>query len=438
MWRFNLLFILLKVQCLILDVVGLLKLRFDRAHQRYRLRRGCCSSFLMPFPCLLLILLNIIQFLLRCKTEHMNATYNEVAPGTRPDLDVVDFFMLLARNIIYVWMLIMCLTGRLQLWYMVDQAQLVYRHLESVLRERLQLKCSWLLLFLGIFQLLLLLWLSFSLLFLNFPLTMGENLIHYGMGAMDLLLVLLLTVNIYQLLLHTAVLQSLNQLLRQLQLQQPNELNLLRQVLQVCPLLKRIQHLAAFYFRLAFCWLFCQLCLKCGAYVSEFSYEEDVILSRHKSIDHLEEEAEWLGQESPPQTRDHALIFAAFELAGTLTMMLPLLFTAKLQQREQKKLMNNIWKIELPSSKQQVAPRSFSERRDCKDIIGFLLSTRLPFVDYRPHSVSILAWKPRPNAAVITFAGIASGCKMLLQVVLCTTVVDYLQQVELDRLQSRS
>ncbi|EDW18295.1 uncharacterized protein Dmoj_GI12172 [Drosophila mojavensis] len=438
MWRFNLLFILLKAQCLLLDGVGLLKLSFDRAHQRYRLRRGCCSSFLTPLPCILLILLNIIQFLLRCETEHNNATYNEIVPDTRPELDVVDFFMLFARNLVYVWMLIMFLSGRLQLWYMVDQAQLVYKHLESVLRERLQLKCSWLLLFLGIFQLLLLLVLSFNLLCFNFPQAFDESFVNYGMCAMNLLLVLLLTVYLYQLLLHTAMLQSLNQLLKQLQLQQPNELNLLRQVLHVCPLLKRIQHLAAFYFRLVFCWLFYLLCLKCGAYVSEFRYEEDVILSRHKSIDALEEEAEWLGEETIPQTRDQALILAAFELTGILTMTLPLLCAAKLQQREQNKLISNIWKIELPSSKQQVSPRSFSERRDCKDIIGFLLSTRLPLVDYRAHSVSILAWKSKANTAVITFAGIASGCKMLLQVVICTTVVDYLQQVELDRLQSRS
>ncbi|XP_030242528.1 uncharacterized protein LOC108650167 [Drosophila navojoa] len=312
MWRFNLLYGLLRLQCVALDGVGLLKLRFDRAHQRYRRRRGFWTSFLTHLPCFLLIFINFVQFSWRFGEKDTD----EAASNARVELKAMGFFSQFTQNLAYVWILIVYLHWRVHLWRMINQAQLAYRHLKQLLRERFLLECSWLLLLLGVCQLFLLLLISLKLVLLE--------LLHYGnyvMGALHLLLMLLLSLQLFRQLLHTGMLQSLNQLLKQLQL--PNELKLLRQVLHVYPLLQRIQHLAAFYFSLVFCWLLLELALKCGAYVNELSSGKNTLLQPHEN--------------------------------------------------------------------------------------------RL--------SIS------KTNAAVITFAGIAAGCKMLLQVVLCTTIVDYLQRM---------
>ncbi|XP_064548136.1 uncharacterized protein Grl62a [Drosophila montana] len=433
MRRFKFLYQLLKFQCFILNCVGFLKIRFDRAHQRYRLDSGCCCLFTY-LPSFLLVLLNFLHLYLRWDLETHNASLNELEPGTQPELDVLDFINQICHNVAYVWIIIRCLTCRLQLWYMVDQAQLIFKHLTSLLGERLEPKCSWLLFLLGAQQLFLLLLLTWKLFWLDWPPAYDSvyNVISYAMGAVHLLLALLLTLHLFQHLLHAALLQSLNQLLQQLHL--PHKLGLLRQLLHVQPLLKRMQLLAAYYFRATFCWYFFVLCLKCGIFVSEFSYDENVLLQRQKSQDDIEDEAEWMGMEAPP-TRDQQLTSSALQLAWQVAILLPLLCAAKLQQREHEKLFINIWKIEFPSQAATARPR-LQRRRTAKDIISFLLSTRVPFADYRPQSISFMAWKPNANAAVIQFAGIIRGCKMLLQVVLCTVITDFVQQMELRHLQS--
>ncbi|EDW69786.2 uncharacterized protein Grl62a [Drosophila virilis] len=433
MRRFELLYQLLKFQCFVLNCVGFLKIRFDRAQQRYRLDLGCCCLFAY-FPSFLLVLLNFLHLYLRWDLETLNANLNELEPGTQPELDVLDCISQICQNVAYVWIIIRCLTCRLQLWYMVDQAQSIFKHLTSLLRERFVPKCSWVLFLLGAQQFLLLLLLTWKLFWLDRPPAYDNayNIIRYAMGAVHLLLALLLSLHLFQHLLHAALLQSLNQVLQQLQL--PHDLKLLRQLLHVQPLLKRIQHLAAYYFRATFCWYFFVLCFKCGTFVSEFSYDENVLLQSQKSQDDIEDEAEWMGMEALP-TRGQLLTSSALQLSWQVAILLPLLCAVKLQLREHKKLFNNIWKIEFPSKSATSRARL---QRGCtaKDTISFLLSTRVPFADYRPQSISFMAWKPNANTAVIQFVGIIRGCKMLLQVVLCTVISDFVQQMELRHLQS--
>ncbi|XP_017860661.1 PREDICTED: uncharacterized protein LOC108612294 [Drosophila arizonae] len=345
MWRFNLLYGLLRLQCVALDGVGLLKIRFDRARQRYRQRRGFWTSFLTHFPCFLLIFINFVQFILRFGEK----AADKAVPNARVALKAMGFFSQFTQNLAYVWILIVYLHWRVHLWRMIDQAQLATRHLKRLLRERFVLECSWLLLLLGICQLFLFLLISLKLVLLE--------LLHYGnyvMGAIQLLFMLLLSLQLFRHLLHTGMLQSLNQLLKQLQL--PNELKLLRQVLHVYPLLQRIQHLAAFYFSLVFCWLLLELSLKCGAYVSKLSSEKNLLLQPRVQIEQY-------------KTDRLSMPFAALEMAWPFSMLLLLLCAAKLQQREQTKLINNIWSIKLPSSKQEALP---GKARPKKDIISFL------------------------------------------------------------------
>ncbi|XP_032599141.1 uncharacterized protein LOC116806507 [Drosophila grimshawi] len=311
---------------------------------------------------------------------------------------------------------------KIQLWYLVQEAQFIYKHLTSLLRKRLVLKCSWPVYILAVVQILLIIFLSWKLFRKWAQIDFAEfnYITSHIIGVVHLIFALHLSLHVFYHLLHTALLQSLNLLVQQLHI--PKDLKLLRQLLYVQPSLKRMQHVAAYYFSATFCWFYFLLCLRGGVLVNNFRYDDTTLNQNKKSLNDIEDEADWVNIEAPP-TRDQQLRTAALDLMWPVCMLFPLICAAYVQQREYKKLMNGIWKIDFPRTKKAVK----------KDIVSFLLSTRMSMVDFRPRSINFMAWKPKSDVDVVQIAGIVTGYKMILHVVLCTTIVDFMKQMDLRR-----
>ncbi|KAH8278319.1 hypothetical protein KR044_013206, partial [Drosophila immigrans] len=327
MWSLRLFCAAFKLLRIVFRGMGFLKLRFDRAKQRYEVEHPrWCVEFV---PLLFFVLLISAHFLLLVDMLDIYQEMKEKQPDLMPPFDITDLSFDLCHDVIYVLFLFYCLARRSQLWRVINQAQLSYSQIRCLLKKRFVFRCGKLIKLMGISQLLLLLLLCLKLAWFDWPRFDLFLVIDYILGAVRLLFVLLLTLQFFYHLLHAALLQSLN-----LTLKQQRNLKLLQRTLNVLPALQRMQHFAACYFGILFCCFAALLHLRCGMFVGIFHYDEQRFVLNE---DNLEEEI------SRPPTRDELLKVDSLQLAWQMALMWLLLGAALLQQREQRKLMKGIW-----------------------------------------------------------------------------------------------
>ncbi|XP_034480925.1 uncharacterized protein LOC117786686 [Drosophila innubila] len=255
--------------------------------------------------------------------------------------------------------------------------------------------------------------------YFDWPLNDFYNICDYLMSAVRLLFVLLLSLQFFYHLLHASVLQSLNLLL-----QQQKNLKLWHQLLRLQPLLLKLQHFVACYFGVSFCGYFALLCLRCGMYLSVFSYDELRFMPQQSN----QSEMDPLEMPMPP-TRGDLLRSESLYLAWQVALMWLLLCVALVHQRERNKLLIGIWQLHFPT---QLAASGLSESSlVTKDILSFLLTTRVSIVNLIPGSLNFIAWKLKCEVSGIKLVGFARSFKLLLQMVLGCTIVYYMQQGDL-------
>ncbi|XP_034110704.1 uncharacterized protein LOC117572163 [Drosophila albomicans] len=331
----------------------------------------------------------------------------ETEPDLSPPFDMMYLLFQLCQDVIFVALFFYCLVTRNQLWRIINEAQLCYHQLTSSLKKRFVLRCSKLMKLMAIAQLFLLVLMCLQITWLDWPRLDEFYIVDYILGVVRLLFVCVLTLQFFYHLLNAALLQSLNRLL-----QQQRNLKLLHRVLNVQPSLKRMQHFAACYFGILFFSFFVFLYLRCGMFIAIFSYDE-----QRFTVDEDNPAAEM----SMPPTRDELLRVDALYLAWQMAMMWLLLGAALLQQREQKQLSENIWKMDFQSAAE--ASGLSKGGLISKDIQSFLLTTRLSIVDFRPSSMNFLSWKLTSTLSRMPLVAIVSAFKLLLQVMLFSTLV---------------
>jgi len=364
MWSIQLFYAFLKLLRFVFHLVGFLRLSYDRSKERYE---QCEVRWYKDYlPGVVIFIFICVHFYLLLEMEYFYCELREIQPEALPPFDFLDLLIKLCHDVMYLLLVIICLAKRNQLYQVVCLAQLCYKHLRSLLKERFELRCSERLFLLGISQFLLLLVCCIKLFWLDWPLLDEYNICDYIMGAVRLLFVLVLSLQFFYHLLHAALLQSLN-----LVLQQHMNLKLLHQLLRVQPLLKKLQHSAACYFGYSFCCFFALLCLRCGMFVGVFTYDEQRFMPRRSNhSDNLDDEMDPLEMPMPP-TRNELLKSESFFLAWQVALMWLLLSVALVQQSEHNKLLSGIWKLDFPS---EVAASELSKNSlVTKDVVSFLV-----------------------------------------------------------------
>ncbi|KAH8365870.1 hypothetical protein KR093_006702, partial [Drosophila rubida] len=329
MWSHWLFYAALKLLRTVFRCMGFLRIRFDRAKQLYHVEQDKWKDFL-PY---IVVLVGIsAHFLLMLEMADNFRALQEMQPDLLPPFDIVELVFDMCQDLILAMLVLNYRIKRNQLWRVISEAQSCYMQLTRLLKKRFVLRYSKLMVLMVIAQLLLLLVMCLKIIWFDWPRRDIFCLIDFMLGGVHLLFVLLLTLQFFYHLLHAALLQSLNRMLKQ-----HRNLKLLHRLLNVQPALQRVQHLAASYFGILFCCFTAFLYLKCSAFIGLFTYDEQrFMLDENNPEDEM----------SRPPTRDELLRVDSLSLVWQMALMWQLLCAALLQQREQKQLLQGIWKME--------------------------------------------------------------------------------------------
>ncbi|KAH8234814.1 hypothetical protein KR032_003574 [Drosophila birchii] len=423
------------------SVLGLLQLRFSESRKEYQHRPNCCRILTAIFTVLILLLYNFVSTALQKENEMVNALSIEDRPvKSKSELRserIYSIFIFL--TLAWSW------AKKNLLWNLVNEAQLTYKQLRSLLGQHFKLECSWPVFIYTIILLLLLGVFGAKSVFYEWPKVIdAQNTIslkgiltflNFMMGLPRLMVVLIMSLHILYHLMNAAWLQSLTELRlhRNLQLYKFH-LNIL------FPFHTRLNILAGYYFRMSYICFLYMLTFRFNHFLQYCLFDSNNVI--YKTQNDLEDEAVWAGQDIDNLTnpRDHfikSLLILSWHLA--LTMLL--LASAYIQQKEYIRLMQESWNLKFNENSAEV--KTFLEENSWKchtfkrmDVLDVMVISGISICERQPVSICFLTdkfWKK--NSTYYSLDLIAGHFSLLLNVIISSGIVYFAQQMELQKLQ---
>lgn len=336
---------------------------------------------------LILLLYNFINMRVEQQNDLIIALNIETRPlNTASELRSERFYsFLILITLIWSW------AKKNQLWNLVNEAQLTYKQVRSLLGKHLQLDCSRLVFIYSLILLFLLAVFGVKSFYFNWPKVVGEdNNISYDgllqfcnflMGLPRLMVVLVMSLHILHHLMSAAWLQSLTEMRLRRNLQfYKFQLSIL------FPFQKRLNILAGYYFRMSYICLLYMTLIRFNHFLQFCLFDSNKV--EHKSQGDLEDEAIWAGQgaDNLPDPRG-LLIRSLLMLAWHLAFWMLLLASAYIQQKEYFSLMQESWSFKTEENSAEVkafiAENSWKghtfNRMDMLDILVRLLKNFTKF-----------------------------------------------------------
>ncbi|XP_017156869.1 uncharacterized protein LOC108165347 [Drosophila miranda] len=424
----------LKVFRFLFHSLGLLQLRFSRSRRLYTHRYNCCRYI----PCIFVACILLLHQMARQRLEMENALMNSLETDSRPPTDGFSVRCEYLQSLMYLVAMIWSLIRHKSLWQLVNQSQMSYKQLKTLLGMHLILECSWQALVYGGALLLLLFLMGYKTFWLDFPLiehaqrrilTVNDmhNIANYLMGIPRLIFVLLISLHILYHLLHAGWLQSLQNL------RLDRNLKCFQLLLRMLyPLQRKLNLLAGLYFRVTYDCFVCLIAIRIVAFARLLRFDATQVLQQQKSRDDLEDEAAWNGKNlhdltSPEQLLRESLYLLAWHLA----LWLLLLAAAHLQQGEYQSLIDNCWQeSRIPSKERKTGMEAHV------DILDIMFQSQISVFDHQRISICFLSRRIGKLTCSLTLNTALGQWKLRLNLVIGLAVVYFVQQTEIKQLQS--
>ncbi|XP_033161606.1 uncharacterized protein LOC117141956 [Drosophila mauritiana] len=428
-----------------LHFFGILQLRFSDSQQVYQQRANCCRFLTAVFITLILLLHKLFSYELQKESELVNLLKIEKRP-LRSELELWN------ENLtsICIFLTLVCsLVNKNELWKLINEAQLTYKQLKSLLGKHLVLECSWDVLIHGLLLILLLSVLVVDVIFFNWPKASGEpntvkftklhQISDYMMGIPRLLFVLIMALRILYHLINAGWLQCLAMLRLQ------RNLKLFQfQLRSIFSNQKGANILAGHYFKVSsmcFLWI---MAFRIAELIQFLKYDYDELVQQQKSQEDLEDEAVWEGEENSRQPNLQELLMKPLLiLSWHFALWILLLAAAYTQQKEYSNLMAKSWNFksdengcEMKEFLDEICWTGHAFKQ--LDILDLLFLSGITICDRQPVSVCFITYKfklRRNKSAYIGLNTIAGHFKLLLNLLVTAGVVYFVQQVELRHLQ---
>ncbi|KAH8255206.1 hypothetical protein KR038_004289 [Drosophila bunnanda] len=422
-------------------VLGLLQLRFSESRKEYQHKSNCYRILIAIFMVLILMLFNVASTSLQRENELVNALNIEARPvNSKSELRnerIYSTFIVL--TLVWSWV------QNNLLFKLVNEAQLAYKQLRSLLGKHLRLECSWLIFTYCIILLLLLGIFGVKSLLYDWPKVFDAQhnitieglfqFFNFMMGLPRLSVVLIMSLHILYHLMNAAWLQSLTELRlhRNLQLLQ-FQLNIL------FPIQKKLNILAGYYFRISYICFLYMLAFRFNYVQQYFIFDSNKVI--HRTQNDLEDEAIWAGEDIDNLTDPgDQLIKPLFILIWHLALVMLLLASASVQQKEYLKLMQKSWNYTTDENSSEL--KAFLGAKSWKghtfkrlDILDIMFLSGISTRDCQWFSICFLTDKFRKkNPTYLNLDLIARHFRLLCNVIISSGIVYLAQQMELWSLQ---
>ncbi|XP_017022698.1 uncharacterized protein Grl62a [Drosophila kikkawai] len=439
MARFHFIVKIVKVFRFAFSVLGLLQLSFNKSQKLYQHKANCCRFVTAIFIVLILFLYNLLSNAVEKENKLVNDLNIESRPANSELRSERFFSIFIFLSLVWSW------AKKNQLWNLVNEAQLTYKQIKSLLGKHLNLECSWLVLVYSIFLLLLLGVFGAKSLYYDLPKLVDEQniitldgllqLLNLIMGLPRLIIVLTISLHILYHLMNASWLQSLIELRlhRNLQLYQ-FQLNIL------IPSHKKLNILAGYYFRMCYICFLYMLAFRFNHFLQYCVFDSNQVT--HKTQYDLEDEAIWAGQDIDNLTnpRDQ-LIKSLLILSWHLALVMLLLASAYMQQNEYLRLMQESWNFKTDENNSEV--KAFLAEKSWKghtfkrmDILDIMFLSGVSICDHQPVSICFLTDRFRKkNPTYLNLDFIAGHFRLFFNVVISSGIVYFAQQMELRKLQ---
>ncbi|KAH8296635.1 hypothetical protein KR054_009034 [Drosophila jambulina] len=441
MARFHFIVKIVEVFRFVFSFLGLLQLRFSQSQNEYQLRANCCQKLTAIFMVLILLLYNFISTALQRENELVNDLNIEPrhvkSKSELRNERLYSIFIFL--TLVWSW------AKRNQLWNLVNEAQLVYKKLSTLLGKRLKLECSWLVLIYSFILLLLLGIFCTKSLYYDWPKVFDDQytisldglfqLFNFMMGLPRLAVVLIMSLHIQFHLMNATWLQSLTEmrLHRNLQLYK-------YQLSILLPSHKRLNILAGYYFRMSYICFLYMLGFRFNHVLKFCLFDSNKVID--KTQNDLEDEAIWAGQdiENLTDPRDQ-LINSLLMLSWHLALIMLLLASAYIQQEDYFRIMQESWNFKTDKNCSEI--KAFLTASSWKghtfkrmDILDIMFLSGISICDRQPVSICFLTDRFRKkNPTYLSLDLIAGHFRLLFNVIISSGIVYFAQQMELRKLQ---
>ncbi|XP_016996366.2 uncharacterized protein Grl62a [Drosophila takahashii] len=424
-----------------LHFFGLLQLKYCESRKVYQQRANLCRFLPAIFISLILLFHNHVSNSL----DEENKLVNSLNIEKRPQRSGIEIWNEKLTNIWIFMTLIWSLMRKDQLWKLINEAQLAYKHLKSLLGKHLMLECSWLFFIYGLILLLLLAVFGVNLLYFCIPKFNSESktftfedLYHvsnYIMGIPRLMFTLIITMHILYHLINAGWLQSLGKLRLQ------RNLKLFQfQLRTIFSIQKNTNILAGHYFKISYICYTYMIVFRIAEFVQLLRFDTNEFVQRQKSQEDLEDEADWEGQENGTNPRG-SLMKSVLILSWHLALWILLLAAAYKQQEEYFELMEKSWSYKTDENgcemKEFLAESSWNGHSFKQlDILDLMFLSGISICEYQPSSICFVTIKLRKkNLTYINLNIISRPFKFLLNLVTSASIVYFVQQMELRHLQ---
>ncbi|XP_046867696.1 uncharacterized protein LOC124460587 [Drosophila willistoni] len=250
-----------------------------------------------------------------------------------------------------------------ELWHLINQAQKAYKHLKNLLGRDFRLECSWTLFVNGLLFIIFIILGVFKTIWLGYPTTKSElpqygsyKLCNYILDISYCIFFVILALHLYYHILHACLCESLNGLILK------NNQNLIKGLFQALPYLRRMNYIAGFYFNASYICLLLLICNRCIHFLELLKIDDtELLLENRKSLEDMEQEAEWAGQDWQMVESGNPLTEAAITLAWLLGIWILVLSAAGLQQIAHHKFAEKLSDLDFPFNAEELIVGSTSE-----------------------------------------------------------------------------
>ncbi|EDV38731.2 uncharacterized protein Dana_GF24940 [Drosophila ananassae] len=422
-----------------LFILGFLQLGKSR-----KANRNCCRY--ASTICITLIL--CIHKQISVMVEKENELVNTLNIEFRPLRNRLDLVSETTHSIYFFVTMIWSVMNRDQLRKLVDEAQLAYKRLRSLLGEHLAMECSWLAFIYGIVLILLIATFVAKTFYFDFPHLKGDaktytlselfELIDYLVGLARHVFVLIMALHVLYHLICAGWLRSLKDLRLQRNLKWFQF-----QLHSLLPFQKSVNVVAGSYFKMTYTLFMFIVGLRLADFLQFCSFKAHEVVQQLKTQDDLEDEAAWDGQDISKIHCTQSRARASFLLLSWhLALWMLLIAAANCQQREYLCLIRETWRAEFDGkdmeAKKLVASKSANGLSFKKlDIIDLMFLSGISISERQPFSFCFLTDKlGKRNPAYLDLDSVAGQFKHLLNLALWASIVYFAQQMEIRHLQT--
>lgn len=344
-------------------------------------KSNCCRYASTVFITIVLCIHKQISVMVEKENELVNTLNIEIRP-LRNRLDLVSET---THSIYFFVTMIWSVMNGYQLRKLVDEAQLAYKRLKSLLGEHLALECSWLVFICGIVLILLIVIFVAKTFYFDYPHLKGQPntytlnelfvLMDYLVGLARQVFVLIMALHVQYHLICAGWLRSLKELRLQ------RNLKLFQFQLQsLLPFQKSVNVVAGSYFKMTYTLFMFIVGLRLADFLQFCSFESHEVVQQLKTQDDLDDEAAWDGQDINKISSTQSRVIASFLLLSWhLALWTLLIAAANCQQREYLCLIRETWRAEFDGTdmeaKKLVASKSTNGLSFKKlDIIDLMVS----------------------------------------------------------------